>query len=92
MLTPRYITSKFQLISDYTFNRNTSENVYIMISKLTFQTFFGGEKVGVNPKVNNMHPGYRAAKYELILVSDCRIRSMYFSNTIFASNYLLNCW
>ena len=49
-----------------------------MISKLTFQTFFGGEKVGVNPKVNNMHPGYRAAKYELILVSDCRIRSMYF--------------
>jgi len=38
------------------------------------QTFFGGEKVGVNPKVNNMHPGYRAAKYELILVSDCRIR------------------
>jgi len=38
------------------------------------QIFFGGESVGINPKVNNMHPGYVAAKYELILVSDCRIR------------------
>ena len=42
-----------------------------------FQTFYGGEKVGVNPKVNNMYPGYTAAKYELILVSDCRIRSKF---------------
>ena len=53
-----------------------------------FQTFYGGEKVGVNPKVNNMYPGYTAAKYELILVSDCRIRSKFQSLCIYASRYV----
>lgn len=27
-------------------------------------------EVGVNPKINNMQPGYLAAKHELVLVSD----------------------
>jgi len=37
----------------------------------------GAKRVGVNPKVNNMLQGYEAANYELILISDCGLRSEY---------------
>lgn len=36
--------------------------------------FFGGENVSVNPKINNMHPGYQAAHYEYLMISDSGIR------------------
>ena len=47
------------------------------------QVFYGGESVSVNPKINNMHPGYKAAIYEFILISDSGIRSKFICNFLF---------
>ena len=44
------------------------------------KVFYGGESVGVNPKINNMHPGYKAAIHEFILISDSSIYMQ--SNTL----------
>jgi ceramide glucosyltransferase len=38
------------------------------------QMFIGGQSVGLNPKINNMMPGYSAAKYNFVLISDAGMR------------------
>jgi ceramide glucosyltransferase len=41
--------------------------------KIDAQLVLGGSFIGINPKVNNMFPGYKLAKNELILISDDKI-------------------
>lgn len=38
------------------------------------KVFIGGSHVGVNPKINNMQPGYIAAQYNFIMISDSNLR------------------
>lgn len=38
--------------------------------KVDAQLIVGGSNVGINPKVNNIHPGYERSKYDLIMISD----------------------
>ena len=54
-----------------------NDKILLEIFRFIFilQAFYGGNDVSVNPKINNMYPGYKAATYEHILISDSGIRS-----------------
>ena len=38
-----------------------------------YHYYIGGEQLGVNPKINNMLPGYRNAHFNLIWICDSGI-------------------
>lgn len=50
------------------------ENLIAKYPAVEAHLFLGASNVGVNPKINNMQPGYEAAKYEFILISDSGIK------------------
>lgn len=68
---------KFELL--FCFHSSDDEAVAVvqqLIEKypdVDAKLFFKGESVGLNPKINNMMPAYRAARYPLVLVSDSGI-------------------
>lgn len=44
--------------------------------------FTGGKKVGINPKINNLMPGYEVAKYDLVWICDSGIRGKTDNNVL----------
>ena len=50
------------------------DNLMAKYPTVEARLFLGGSKTGVNPKINNMHPAYDAAKYEFVMISDSGIR------------------
>lgn len=70
---------KFEIL--FCIQEEEDKDTYLLVKQLIdlypsvdTKVFKGGEEVGVNPKINNMTPAYRAAKYPLILVSDAGIK------------------
>ena len=49
----------------------------MQVSNLVFHLFFvGGESVGINPKINNLMPAYKAARFDVVMISDAGLRML----------------
>ncbi|KAF7635578.1 hypothetical protein Mgra_00004965 [Meloidogyne graminicola] len=46
------------------------QNLCAKYPNVETKIFIGGQRVGLNPKINNMFPGYIASKYSHLLISD----------------------
>ncbi|KAJ7417545.1 Ceramide glucosyltransferase [Willisornis vidua] len=53
---------------------SSSEELLSVEEGIRHQWLVGGKKVGINPKINNLMPGYEVAKYDLIWICDSGIR------------------
>jgi len=52
------------------------DNLIMKNPHVSTSIFVGGESVGINPKINNLMPGYRAAQFDHIMISDAGLRML----------------
>jgi len=52
------------------------ENLRMKNPHVSSAIFVGGENVGINPKINNLMPGYKSSRFDVIMVSDAGLRML----------------
>jgi len=52
------------------------ENLRMKNPQVLTSLFVGGEAVGINPKINNLMPGYKSARFDHIMISDAGLKML----------------
>lgn len=52
------------------------ENLRMKNPHVSSSLFVGGESVGINPKINNLMPAYKAARFDVVMISDAGLRML----------------